>query len=94
MAEPVSFAPARAIGVAPKIGSGVGIERIIARRDTSLVGKALPVLVALATELGREMPVDYAKVAEIRAAIASGSYRIDPDRTAAALIAFGNGGRG
>lgn len=35
-------------------------------------------------------PVDKARVAELRQAIAEGSYRIDPDRIAAALVRHDN----
>jgi negative regulator of flagellin synthesis FlgM len=93
MADPVSFAPASGPARVAKIDSAKP-ARMVTARDASPVGKALPALVALAAELAREVPVDHAKVAQIRAAIADGSYRIDPDRIAAGLIAFGRGSRG
>jgi negative regulator of flagellin synthesis FlgM len=52
-----------------------------------LVEKSLPQLVRLAAELSSEPPpVDYAKIAQVRAAISTGGYRIDPDQIARALI--------
>ncbi|QMW24364.1 flagellar biosynthesis anti-sigma factor FlgM [Sandaracinobacteroides saxicola] len=40
----------------------------------------------LARELAITPPIDEAKVARVKAAIASGQYRIDPDAIADALI--------
>lgn len=48
--------------------------------------KSLPQLVGLANELASgPPPIDYARIAQIRAAISTGSYRIDPARIAEAL---------
>jgi negative regulator of flagellin synthesis FlgM len=50
-------------------------------------GKSLPQLVSLANELASgPPPLDYARIAQIRAAISTGSYRPDPDRIAHALL--------
>jgi len=50
-------------------------------------GKSLPQLVGLANELASgPPPLDYAKIARIRAAISTGSYRIDPGKIAQALL--------
>lgn len=45
-------------------------------------------LARIAAELAAEAPVDTAKVAALRLAIASGDYTPDPDRIAAAMIAL------
>jgi flagellar biosynthesis anti-sigma factor FlgM len=34
----------------------------------------------------KQPPVDAARVAELKAGLASGSYRLDPEKTAAAMI--------
>lgn len=50
-------------------------------------GKSLPQLVDLANELASgSPPLDYARIARIRSAISTGSYRIDPGRIARALL--------
>ena len=52
-----------------------------------LATKSLPQLVRLATELSSAPPpVDNARIAEIRDAISKGSYRIDPEGIARALL--------
>ena len=52
-----------------------------------LATKSLPQLVRLAAELSSAPPpVDQARIAEIRDAISKGSYRIDPDGIARALL--------
>jgi negative regulator of flagellin synthesis FlgM len=49
----------------------------------------------LARSMAAKPPVDAAKVAELRAAVQSGRYRIDPEAIAARMIAFDRGsGRG
>jgi anti-sigma28 factor (negative regulator of flagellin synthesis) len=66
-------------GAAPANLPPVNVERI----------KSLPKLVSLAKELAEQgPPVDFAKIAQVRQAIALGSYRIDPDRIADAIVRF------
>ena len=51
---------------------------------------SLPQLLNIVAELAAHgPPVDHAKIAQIRQAIAFGSYRTDPDAIAGALIGFG-----
>ena len=51
---------------------------------------SLPQLLNMVAELATHgPPVDHAKIAQIRQAIAFGSYRADPDAIAGALIEFG-----
>ena len=45
-------------------------------------------LSTLAAEVGRDTPVDEARVARLRAEIESGEYRVDPGAIAAALLRF------
>lgn len=54
-------------------------------------GKSLPQLVGLANELANgPPPVDYARIAKIRAAISTGSYKVEPDEIARALLGKGS----
>lgn len=54
-------------------------------------GKSLPQLVSLANELASgPPPLDFARIAQIRAAISTGSYRLDPDQIARALLGSGS----
>ncbi|MES2290871.1 MAG: flagellar biosynthesis anti-sigma factor FlgM [Pseudomonadota bacterium] len=46
-------------------------------------------LVSLANQLSSApAPVDYAKIAQIRRAIADGSYQVDPDALAKSIVAY------
>lgn len=46
-------------------------------------------LVSLANELSSApAPVDYAKIAQVRRAIADGSYQLDPDALAKSIVAY------
>jgi flagellar biosynthesis anti-sigma factor FlgM len=57
----------------------VNVERI----------KSLPKLVSLASTLAEQgPPVDFAKIAQVRQAIAEGSYRVNPDKIAGAMMRF------
>lgn len=51
---------------------------------------SLPKLVGMAQELAKAgPPIDYAKIAQIRQAIAQGTYEIDPSAIASAMLAYG-----
>ena len=86
-------APARA---AVPISTGTG-PRTPADAETAApaTGKAAPApqFGTLVREMAASAPVDTARVAALRSAIASGSYAIDPDAIAARLLAFDGGGR-
>jgi flagellar biosynthesis anti-sigma factor FlgM len=57
----------------------VNVERI----------KSLPKLVSLANELADQgPPVDFAKIAQVREAIALGTYRVEPDKIAEGMMRF------
>lgn len=46
-------------------------------------------LVSLANQLSSApAPVDYAKIAQVRRAIADGSYQVDPDALAKSIVAY------
>ena len=51
--------------------------------------KSLPKLVSLANELAEQgPPVDFAKIAQVRQAIALGTYRVSPDAIAEGIMRF------
>ena len=51
-------------------------------------GPAVSNMARIASELAASPPVDIARVAALRTAIASGEYKPDPERIAAAMIAL------
>ena len=54
---------------------------------SDLGGQTLPKLVSLASELANAPPpVDRSRIAEIRAAISAGTYRLDPESIARSLL--------
>lgn len=56
-----------------------------------LAGKSLPQLIQLADELASEPPpVNYARIAEIRDAISTGNYRLDPNAIAQRILGQGS----
>ena len=78
--------PLRPIG-APRHAPAERGSRSTTQANGELAKKSLPQLVRLAAELSSEPPpVDYARIAQIRAAISNGSYRIDPEQIARALV--------
>jgi negative regulator of flagellin synthesis FlgM len=67
--------------VALPLPAGVKIENI----------KSLPKLISLASELASQgPPIDHAKIARIREAIALGTYRVQPEAIANAILGFGD----
>ena len=66
-------------GVATPSVAAVNIESI----------KSLPRLVSLANELAEQgPPIDFAKIAQVRQAIALGTYRVSPDAIAEGIMRF------
>jgi flagellar biosynthesis anti-sigma factor FlgM len=65
---------------APGIASApVNVERI----------KSLPKLVNLASALAEQgPPIDFAKIAQVRQAIALGTYRVEPEKIADGMMRF------
>lgn len=56
----------------------------------AVTGKSLPKLIELARALTEQgPPVDYAKIAQIRQAIAQGEYHIDTEAIASAILRYG-----
>ncbi|SKB41992.1 flagellar biosynthesis anti-sigma factor FlgM [Sphingopyxis flava] len=76
-----------------KIGAG-SASAARAAAVTSPVSEAEPAgqLISLTRAIAEDgPPVDTARVANLRAAIATGSYRVDADATARAMLAFHRG---
>jgi flagellar biosynthesis anti-sigma factor FlgM len=69
-------------------------QRAVAPLQTdSMQNASLPKLVRLAGDLASQgPPVDYARISEIRHAIALGTYRVDPERISDAMLFFGGKG--
>jgi flagellar biosynthesis anti-sigma factor FlgM len=66
-------------GVATPSVAPVNVERI----------KSLPKLVSLASTLAEQgPPIDFAKIAQVREAIALGTYRVSPDKIAEGMMRF------
>jgi negative regulator of flagellin synthesis FlgM len=77
-------------------GSAAPRSVTAAEPATAVTGKAgtAPRFGALVRDMAASPPVDTARVAALRAAIASGDYAIDPEAIAARMLAFDGGGRG
>ncbi len=94
MVDPVASAPVMRKAATPKAAAGPPQSEQLGSSAKN-VSHTLPKLVALAEDLTRQgPPIDFAKIAAIRQAIATGTYAIDFDATAAAILAFGRSGKG
>ena len=70
-----------------------GAARSTSNTRTSTGSASLPKLINLARELAEQgPPVDYAKIAHVRQAIAQGSYQIDADALANAILLYAGKG--
>lgn len=79
--------PTAAVGAVKATG---GQGRSAVAPGNTEPGKSLPKLIQLARELTEQgPPVDYAKIAQIRQAIAKGEYHIDTDAIASAILRYG-----
>ena len=89
---PAATAPLTAVAPLRPVlltGSAVGHDPPPARASGAHDPAAAPPDVASSTLATGEAPFDRARVATVRQAIASGSYRLDPARTGDALLASG-----
>jgi negative regulator of flagellin synthesis FlgM len=89
MVDPVTLGPvSRTNGTAPVSTArqrSAAASNAPARQEAPA---SLPRLVTLAAELANQgPPVDYARIAQIRHAIADGSYAIDPELIAQSILA-------
>lgn len=90
MVDPVGFHPiGRSRPVRDQAASQASRTASPAEPELRL-SPSLPKLVGLARQLAQAgPPVDYAKIAQVRQAISQGSYEIDADAIAGAMLAFG-----
>lgn len=89
MVDPVTLWPVRS--VSKSVGEpGVKTARTEpASAQPKGSATSLPKLVSMAAELARQgPPVDFARIAQLRQAIAQGSYAVDVDSIAHAMIGF------
>ena len=89
MVDPVTLWPTRPVSRSIKDdGARATRSGTISARDIG-TSQSLPQLVNLAAELSKAgPPVDFAKIALVRQAIAQGSYAIDVDHIAHAMVGF------
>jgi negative regulator of flagellin synthesis FlgM len=95
MIDPVRLGPVSP--VAAKATASTDVRRSMAASITVVperpsevaTGANLPRLLDLVADLSRAgPPIDYAKIAQVRRAIADGSYRIDANELAKAILGF------
>ena len=89
MVDPVSFGPLRPIGQhsVPAAKGDAATTPTSAKAEVPGQSVSLTKLTAAARELAEAgPPVDYAKIAQIRHAIANGSYRADAEAIADAVL--------
>ncbi len=92
MVDPVSLGPARP--VQSRTHMVAKAESFSPRQNAvqSHPGPSLPRLVSLAAELASQgPPVDEARIAHIRNAIALGTYKIDPALIGIAILSYYDG---
>jgi negative regulator of flagellin synthesis FlgM len=92
MVDPVSFGPARPV----QSRQDQSVERRTAstapEKGSPVAMPSLPILINLAAELANEAPpINTAKIAQIKNAIAMGSYRVNPEAIADAMIGYYGG---
>ncbi len=93
MIDPVRTGPVSAIVATAAKGTDVSLStpqqgRVRKPLDAA-PGVTLPRLLNLVADLASSgPPLDYAKIAQVRRAIADGSYKIDADALAKAIVSF------
>jgi negative regulator of flagellin synthesis FlgM len=89
MVDPISFGPLRPVEHRKPATANAESKTPITRADAGdpTTTVSLGKLTAIARELAAsEPPVDFARIAQIRQAISLGSYRIDPNVIADAVL--------
>ena len=85
MIDPVHSQTTSAVGLAPMAGRGAAVAPASVTSNGPESAAAVRTTARTVAELGP--PVDGERVSALKAAIADGSYRIDPGKIADALIA-------
>jgi flagellar biosynthesis anti-sigma factor FlgM len=90
MVDPIGIYPAGRVRSIRDSHAPGGASEAVAKRPTGEpVALSLPTLLKLARDIEDQgPPVDYAKVAQIRQAIATHNYPLDPGAIARAIIQF------
>lgn len=89
MVDPVSLWPVRQVSKSAKDDGARATRSETASARPVAAGTSLPKLVSLAADLAKAgPPVDYAKIAQLRQAIAQGEYSVDVDAIAGSMIRF------
>lgn len=89
MVDPVTLWPVRPVSRSVKDDGARATRSETASARPAGSSASLPKLVSLAADLARAgPPVDYAKIAQVRQAIAQGGYSIDVDTIAHSMIGF------
>lgn len=92
MVDSTAIGPTGAIG---RLSSGTSSKPVSHTISSGEIAQArsLPKLIRLANELAeQELPIDYAKIAILRQAVALGTYKPDPVAIADAITRFGRPG--
>lgn len=89
MVDPVTLWPVRSVSLSAK-DEGVHTARVhAAPGKPARTSASLPKLVSLAADLAKAgPPIDYAKIAQLRQAIAQGGYAPDVDAIAHSMVGF------
>jgi len=89
MVDPVTLWPIRPVSKSVKDNGARATRSETASARAIGASASLPKLVSLAADLAKaEPPVDYAKIAQLRQAIAQGDYLIDLDSIAHSMVGF------
>lgn len=89
MVDPVNLGPVRSLPQSPRTSTAKAEARPSVSVQAEPTAPSLPKLIGLAADLAKQgPPVDYARIAQIRQAIAKGEYSVDADRIAHAMIGY------
>jgi flagellar biosynthesis anti-sigma factor FlgM len=90
MVDPIGINPAGRVRSVRDSHAPGGASAAVAKQPTGEpVALSLPTLLKLAREIeDRGPPIDYARIAQIRQAIATHNYPLDPGAIAGAIIRF------
>ena len=89
MVDPVTLGPVRTLPQSPRSPASTAARTEAAPAQTASTAPSLPKLVGIATELAKQgPPVDYAKIAQVRQAIAQGKYSVDVESIAHSIVGY------
>jgi flagellar biosynthesis anti-sigma factor FlgM len=89
MVDPVNLGPARPVQSRSEQSADAALKGARTAATTRVSGATLPKLLSLVAELAsQEPPIDIAKIQRIRQMISAGTYALDPDAIAGAMIGY------